>query len=104
MLGTHVFGKAILRWNKWWKIWLGLGCVCIGIRVGGRRDTDGWNSHGRNARGVGRDERVREKGGELFAVGPLFFVDDFADRVTHNRVGAARTLGAKEAGDALGGK
>lgn len=76
----------------------------MGIRVGGRRDADG-----RNARGVGRDERIGKKGGELFASGPLFFVDDFADGVTHNGVthngvGTAGTLGAKKAGDALGGE
>ena len=95
VFGSHVFGKAILRRNER----LGLGCVGIGICVGGRRD-----ANGRNARRVGRDERVREKGGELFASDPLFFVDDFADRVTHNGIRAARTLGAKKAGDALGGK
>ena len=50
MLGTHVFGKAIPRRNERWKIWLGLGSVCIGIRVGGRRDTDVRNTDGRNAR------------------------------------------------------
>jgi hypothetical protein len=76
----------------------------MGIRVGGRWDADRRNSHGRNARGVGRDERIGKKGGELFASGPLFFVDDFADGVAHNGVGTAGTLGAKKAGDALGGE
>jgi hypothetical protein len=103
LLGTHVFGEAILRRNKRLNnrrnIWLGLGSVRMGIRVGGRRNVDGWN-----ARGVGRDERIGKKGGELFASGPLFFVDDFADGVAHNGVGTAGTLGAKKAGDALGGE
>ena len=101
MFGSHVFGKAIRRnerLNNRRNIWLGLGRVCMGIRVGGRRDADG-----RNARRVGRNERIWKERSELFASGPLFFVDDFADGVTHNGVGAAGTFGAKKAGDALGG-
>ena len=93
MLGSHVFGKAILGWNDQRNVVGSLGRVCMGIRVGGRRDADG-----RNARRVGRPR------GELFASGPLFFVDDFAYGVAHNGVGTAGTLGAKEAGDALGGE
>ena len=102
MLGTHVFGKAgiskinvrSIRCN----MLLGSWCVGIGICVGRRRDIDG-----RNAWRVGRNERIWEKGRELFAVGPLFFVYDFADRVAHNGVRTTRTLGTKKAGNTLGG-